>query len=174
MLLHGLQFTRTCHNYFHSVVSSPVLWYRLLAADVSLLLVSRTVLVPQSQQFLANSHSTNIFWRRLTVDWISLHLSRTLSLYNSLLFKSKSKLYYYRQSVGQSVLVSSTHLGPATNFFHSLFDYFFDSFGFVDVGLPLWREDRSELFSFCRVSPAQPLSDLNPTKLMSIVYCLYF
>jgi hypothetical protein len=34
--------------------------------------------------------------------------------------KSKSKLYYDRQSVGQSVLVSGTHLGPATNLSHSL------------------------------------------------------
>jgi hypothetical protein len=32
------------------------------------------------------------------------------------LHKSKSKLYYDRQSVGQSVLVSGTHLAPATNF----------------------------------------------------------
>jgi hypothetical protein len=39
--------------------------------------------------------------------------------------KSKSKLYYTRQSVDQSVLVLGTHLGPATNFSHSLFDYFF-------------------------------------------------
>jgi hypothetical protein len=30
--------------------------------------------------------------------------------------KSKSKLCYDRQSVGQSVLVSGTHLGPATIF----------------------------------------------------------
>jgi hypothetical protein len=33
---------------------------------------------------------------------------------------SKSKLYYDRQSVGQSVLVSGTHLGLATNFSFSL------------------------------------------------------
>jgi hypothetical protein len=39
--------------------------------------------------------------------------------------KSKSKLYYDRQSVCRSVLVSGTHLRPATNFSHSLFDYFF-------------------------------------------------
>jgi hypothetical protein len=37
---------------------------------------------------------------------------------------SKSKLYYDQQSVGQSVLVLGNHLGPATNFSHSLFDYF--------------------------------------------------
>jgi hypothetical protein len=38
--------------------------------------------------------------------------------------KSKPKLYYDRQSVGQSVLLSGTHLGPANNFFPYLFDYF--------------------------------------------------
>jgi hypothetical protein len=42
-----------------------------------------------------------------------------------------SKLCYDRQSVGQCVLVSGTHLGPMTNFSHSLFNYFLDSFGFV-------------------------------------------
>jgi hypothetical protein len=50
---------------------------------------------------------------------------------------SKSQLYYGRQSVGQSVLVSGTHLGPATSFRHSLFDFFVESFRFVDVGRPL-------------------------------------
>jgi hypothetical protein len=46
--------------------------------------------------------------------------------------------YYILYPVGQSVLVSGTHLGPATNFSHSLFGYFFfGSFGFVDVGRPL-------------------------------------
>jgi hypothetical protein len=44
--------------------------------------------------------------------------------------KSKSKLYYDRQSVGQSVLVSGTHLGPATNFSFSL-KFSLDSCGFV-------------------------------------------
>jgi hypothetical protein len=36
--------------------------------------------------------------------------------------KSKSKLYYDRQSIGQSVLVSGTHLRPATYFSYSLLD----------------------------------------------------
>jgi hypothetical protein len=49
-----------------------------------------------------------------------------------------------------------------------------DSFSFVDVERPLWREDGSVLFSFCRASPAQPFSDLSPTRLMIIFYCLYF
>jgi hypothetical protein len=29
-------------------------------------------------------------------------------------------------------------------------------------------------FQFCRASPAQPFSDLSPTGLMSIFYCLHF
>jgi hypothetical protein len=74
----------------------------------------------------------------------------------------------------QSGLVLGTHLGPATNFSHSLFEYFFDSCGFVDVGRPLWREVVSAVFSCCWASPAQPLSDLSPTGHMSIFYCLYF
>jgi hypothetical protein len=37
-----------------------------------------------------------------------------------IIVKSKSKSHYNRQSVGQSVLVSDAHLGPATNFSSSL------------------------------------------------------
>jgi hypothetical protein len=51
--------------------------------------------------------------------------------------KSKSKLYYGRRPVGQSVLVSGTHLGPATNFSPFFKKLFLDSYGFVDVGRPL-------------------------------------
>jgi hypothetical protein len=86
----------------------------------------------------------------------------------------KSGQYCHRQSVGQSFLVSGTHLGPATNLHPFQFDYFLDSLGIVDVGRPLWREVGSVLFSFCRASPAQRFSDLSPTGLMSIVYWLYF
>jgi hypothetical protein len=44
--------------------------------------------------------------------------------------KSKSKSHYDRQSVGQSVLVSGTRLGPVTNFSFSL-KFSLDSCGFV-------------------------------------------
>jgi hypothetical protein len=37
---------------------------------------------------------------------------------------SKSKLYYNRQSVGQSVLVTGDHLRPVNNFSFLLFEYF--------------------------------------------------
>jgi hypothetical protein len=46
--------------------------------------------------------------------------------------KLKLKLIYERQSVGQSVLVSCTHLGPATNFSFSL-KFPLDSWGFVSL-----------------------------------------
>jgi hypothetical protein len=44
--------------------------------------------------------------------------------------KLKLKLIYDRQSVGQSALVSGTHLGPVTNFSFSL-KFSLDSCGFV-------------------------------------------
>jgi hypothetical protein len=40
------------------------------------------------------------------------------------------QLIYDRQSVGQSILVSGTHLGPVTNFSFSL-KFLLDSCGFV-------------------------------------------
>jgi hypothetical protein len=61
--------------------------------------------------------------------------------YNWLLLK-KSKLRYDRGSVGQSILVSSTHFGPKTRFL-----FLSDSCWFVDVGRPLWREDGSIFYN---------------------------
>jgi hypothetical protein len=48
----------------------------------------------------------------------------------------KSKSCYDRRPVGQSTLVSSTHLGPKTKFL-----LLSDCRGFVDVRLLLWWED---------------------------------
>jgi hypothetical protein len=61
--------------------------------------------------------------------------------------ESKSKLYYDRQSVGQSVLVSGTHLGPATNFSHFLFDYFWTVSSFL-CGTPSLTISRVCTFQF--------------------------
>jgi hypothetical protein len=74
---------------------------------------------------------------------------------------SKSELCYDRRSVGQSVLVSSTHLGPKTV-----------SCGFVDVGRLLLSEDESVLHTFCRSSRAQSFSGSSPAALMTVFYCL--
>jgi hypothetical protein len=54
----------------------------------------------------------------------------------------KFKLYYDRRSVGQSVLVSGTPFGPATNF-SSFLELVLDGFWFNYVGCLLWREIRS-------------------------------
>jgi hypothetical protein len=62
--------------------------------------------------------------------------------------KFKSTLYYVRQSVGQSVLVSGTRLGLATNFSHSLFDYFFLQFRDCWCGAPSLTRRRVCTFQF--------------------------
>jgi hypothetical protein len=62
---------------------------------------------------------------------------------------SKSKVCYDRRSVGQAVLVSSTHLWPKARF--SLLS---DSCEFVYMGRPLWWEDRSVVYNCCWPSPA--------------------
>jgi hypothetical protein len=51
------------------------------------------------------------------------------------------ELYYDRRPVGQSVLVSSTHLGLMTRFL-----LLSDNSRFVDVGRLLWREGGSVLY----------------------------
>jgi hypothetical protein len=49
-----------------------------------------------------------------------------------------------------------------------------DSYGFVDVGRPLWRQDGSVVNSCCRTSPAQSSSGPSPVGLATIFYCLKF
>jgi hypothetical protein len=65
--------------------------------------------------------------------------------------------------------VSGTNLGPATNF--SPFIIFLDTYGFVVVRSPFWREVGSVVFSSCSASPTQSFSGLSLTGLMSIFYC---
>jgi hypothetical protein len=64
--------------------------------------------------------------------------------------KVKVKVMFDQWPVGQSILVSSTHLEPKTRFL-----LLSDSCGFVDVGRPLWREDGSVVYSCCWPSPAK-------------------
>jgi hypothetical protein len=82
------------------------------------------------------------------VRWLTLH-SRTLNhdwiaSERRLTYESESELYYDRRSVGQSVLVSSPHLGLMTRFL-----LLSDHCGFVDMGRPLWREDASVVYNCC-------------------------
>jgi hypothetical protein len=83
--------------------------------------------------------------------------------------KSKSKLCYYRRSVGQSVLEQSTHLGLTTRSW-----LLSDSCGFVDLGRSLWREDGSAVCNCYWPSPAQSFSGPSPVGLVAIFYCLRF
>jgi hypothetical protein len=55
----------------------------------------------------------------------------------------KFKLYYDRPSVGQSVLVSGTPFGPATNFC-SFLELFLYSYWFNDVGRA-FSDEKSDL-----------------------------
>jgi hypothetical protein len=82
---------------------------------------------------------------------------------------TKSKSRSYVTTDGQSVSVSSTHLGSKTSSF-----LLPDNCGFVDVGRPLWREDGSSVYNCCWSSPAQSFSGPSPSGLMTIFYCLRF
>jgi hypothetical protein len=84
-----------------------------------------------------------------------------------------SKLYQDRRSVGQSVLVSGTHLGPATNFSFSL-KLYLDSCVFVIMGRLLWREDGSVIYNCYWASPAKSFSSPCSERLMTKLYFLKF
>jgi hypothetical protein len=101
--------------------------------------------------------------------WRISHYS--LSHLYSTLSNSKSKLRYGQRLIGQSVLVSSTHLGPKTRYEYLLLS---DRCGFVGVGRFLGREDESVIYNYFWPSPAQSFSGLSPEGLMIIFYCLRF
>jgi hypothetical protein len=78
----------------------------------------------------------------------------------------KLKLIYDRQSVGQPVLVSGSHLEPMTRFF-----YLSDDCRFPDMGHPLWWEGGSVicLYSCFWALPEQSLLGRSPIELMTIL-----
>jgi hypothetical protein len=86
---------------------------------------------------------------------------------------SKLKLIYDRQSVGQSVLVSGTHLGPTTNFYFSL-KLSLDSCGFVILLAPSLTRGRvcNLLYNCFWALPEQSHLSRSPTELTAIFYCL--
>jgi hypothetical protein len=83
--------------------------------------------------------------------------------------ESKSELCYDRRSVGQSVLVLSTHLMLTTRFL-----LLSDSCGFVDVGCSHWQENGSAVYNCCWPSPAQSFLGPSPAGLVTIFYSLRF
>jgi hypothetical protein len=79
------------------------------------------------------------------------------------------RLIYDRRSVGQSVLLSGSHLEPKTRFF-----FLSNNCEFLDAGHPLWREDGSVIYSYnCFWSlPEQSLSGPCPAELVTLFFCL--
>jgi hypothetical protein len=117
-------------------------------------------------------------WRNLiplNADSVNSDLCRLTSILLTqlspvlLLHLAKVKVMLDRWSVGQSVLVSSTHLGLTTRFL-----LLSDSCGFVDLGRSLWWENRSVVYSCCWSLPAQSFLGLSPAGLVTIFYCLRF
>jgi hypothetical protein len=68
--------------------------------------------------------------------------------------KLKLKLICDRQSVGKSVLVSGTYLGPATHFSFSM-KFPLDYWSFFILLRPLWREDGSIIYCTIDSGPCQ-------------------
>jgi hypothetical protein len=82
----------------------------------------------------------------------------------------KLKFSYDWQSVGQSILVSCSHLEPMRRFVDSVSD----NCEFLVVGLLLWRRDGSVIYSYnCFLAlPKQSLSGPSPSELTIISYSL--
>jgi hypothetical protein len=76
--------------------------------------------------------------------------SSFLVFHDYLLLHCVCILCYDRRSAGQSVLEQSTHLGLTSR---SLL--LSDSYGFVDLGRPLWRDNGSVVYNCYWSSPAQ-------------------
>jgi hypothetical protein len=79
--------------------------------------------------------------------------------------KNKIKFMLRPTAVGQSVLVSSTHLALTTGFL-----LLSESCGFVDVGRSLWRENESVIYNCCWSSPAQSFLGPIPAGPVTIFY----
>jgi hypothetical protein len=122
-------------------------------------------LFTRSNLITTEDYSIRCFWNVFCVQPDSSYI---------FLIKVKVKIKL-RTTVSQPVRPGVRHpSGNRDQFFPFSLWLFLDSFGFVDMGSPLWREVRSVLFSFCRASSAQPFSDLSPTGLRSIFFCLSF
>jgi hypothetical protein len=88
-------------------------------------------------------------------------------------FWLKLELNYGRQSIGQSVLVSGAHLGPATNFYFSL-KYSLRQLLVCYFIAPSLTRGRvfNLLYSYFWALPEQSLLGGSPTELTAIFYCL--
>jgi hypothetical protein len=106
-------------------------WFDLLTPSCTISLNHN-----QLQEFAINLTRNLLPWLQRTRPVLVLVLRLTS--------ESNSKLCYDRRSVGQSVLVLSTHLGLKTRFL-----FLSDRSRFVDVGRPLWLGDGSAVHNCC-------------------------
>jgi hypothetical protein len=150
------------HLYFGCTLSSLFLifsnlnpsWYHLpicslVCLQFAFIMVSicRLLLLTASTHYISLQHATVLLsllcLRPLPLDGTPTAVHLSVSVFTAPVLagwpKSKSKLYYDRRLVGQSVLVSGTPFGSATNF-SSFLELFLDSYWFNDVGRLLWRE----------------------------------
>jgi hypothetical protein len=97
-------------------------------------------------------------------NYSNFQLSQT-----ELSIQSKSQRCYDRRSVGQSVLVSSTHLELTARVL-----LLSDSCGLVDVGRSLCQVKGSTIYNCCWSSPEHSFLGPSPAGLVTIFYCLRF
>jgi hypothetical protein len=79
------------------------------------------------------------------LDWLTNQLTSTTRT----TLVMKLKLNYDRRPVGQSVLLSGSHLEPMTRFLFS------NDCWFLDMGHPLWREDGFVIYCTVASGPCQ-------------------
>jgi hypothetical protein len=107
----------------------------------------------------------NVYCHDLVVVWL---ISRRGSDWLPDLVKVKITL---RLTVSRPVSLDVRHpSGTRDQFFSS----FLDSYGFVDVGRPLWREVGSVVFSCCWASPVESILGLSPTELIACTRFIRF
>jgi hypothetical protein len=124
---YSLQLPTVNTESSQSAVPSRALWFRNPTADVPFREFPNCPRATATDSKSRQLHCT-LFYNCLHFHWLRPPVTQLLS---------KSKLYYDRWSVGQSVLVSDTHRGTAIKFPPFYFNFFLDSYGVVDVGRPL-------------------------------------
>jgi hypothetical protein len=172
LLEHSLQYAALCIQIIQlsaKIISKErleILYFRLSLIHLSVRYMST---LNQESLFIVSAPSQR------TVEGLTLLLLFSIRFsiierVHTFMGYLKLKLNYDRQPVGQSVLVSGTYLGPATNSSFSL-RFSLDSYGFVILWRPLWREDGSVIYCWCWSSPAQSRSSLSPAGPKTILYC---
>jgi hypothetical protein len=119
------------------------------------------------------SYRRDVFTLPLSYNDSDVHTDPQILLHKSRIaykVKLKLKLIYYRQSVGQSVLVSGAHLGPEPNFF-LLIEIFFRHLRACYFVAPSLTRGRICNLLLLLSSPEQSRSSLSPTGLNTRFYC---